>query len=45
QLLLARQLSIAEVAQVVGFSSQGHLNYHFKRVIGVTPKELFVNVD
>ncbi|MBD2102660.1 helix-turn-helix domain-containing protein [Leptolyngbya sp. FACHB-261] len=38
QLLLARQLSIAEVAQVVGFASQGHLNYHFKRVTGVTPK-------
>lgn len=38
QLLLARELSIAEVAQVVGFASQGHLNYHFKRVVGVTPK-------
>jgi len=38
QLLLARKLSIAEVAQVVGFASQGHLNYHFKRIVGVTPK-------
>lgn len=38
QSLLARKGSIAEVAQVVGFASQGHLNYHFKRVVGVTPK-------
>jgi len=38
QLFLARELSIAEVAQVVGFASQGHLNYHFKRIVGVTPK-------
>ncbi|BAC91168.1 helix-turn-helix domain-containing protein [Gloeobacter violaceus] len=38
RLLLARELSIAEVAQVVGFASQGHLNYHFKRVVGIAPK-------
>lgn len=38
QLLSAGKLSISEVAQAVGFSSQSHLNYHFKRVVGVTPK-------
>jgi AraC family transcriptional regulator len=38
QLLLARELSFAEIAQRVGFASQGHLNYHFKRIVGVTPK-------
>jgi len=38
QLLIERELSIAEIACVVGFSSQGHLNYHFKRLVGATPK-------
>jgi AraC family transcriptional regulator len=39
QLLLERQLSLAEVALAVGFCSQAHLNYHFKRWVGATPKE------
>lgn len=38
QLLLERQLSIAEIAYTIGFFSQGHFNYHFKRFVGVTPK-------
>jgi AraC family transcriptional regulator len=38
QLLLARELGIAEIAQVVGFASQGHLHYHFKRIVGTSPK-------
>jgi AraC family transcriptional regulator len=38
QLLLARKLSLSEIAYAVGFASQGHLNYHFKRFVGVTPK-------
>ena len=38
QLLLERQLSFAEIAYAVGFASQGHLNYHFKRLLGMTPK-------
>ncbi|MEM9089642.1 MAG: AraC family transcriptional regulator [Cyanobacteria bacterium P01_F01_bin.53] len=37
RLLLAGELSIAQVAQVVGFSSHSHLNYHFKRFVGMTP--------
>ncbi len=37
ELLLEKELSIAHIAQAVGFSSQSHLNYHFKRVVGLTP--------
>ena len=37
ELLLEKELSIAHIAQVVGFASQSHLNYHFKRVVGLTP--------
>lgn len=37
--LLLRDLAIAEVAHTVGFASQGHLNYHFKRLVGITPKQ------
>ncbi|NET35646.1 MAG: helix-turn-helix transcriptional regulator [Cyanothece sp. SIO1E1] len=38
QLLRQGELAIAEIAQTVGFASQGHLNYHFKRLTGLTPK-------
>ena len=38
QLLLEGNLTIAQVALTVGFASQGHLNYHFKRLTGMTPK-------
>ncbi|NJO94147.1 MAG: helix-turn-helix transcriptional regulator [Hydrococcus sp. RM1_1_31] len=37
--LLLQGLAIADVAQAVGFASQGHLNYHFKRQVGITPKQ------
>jgi AraC family transcriptional regulator len=37
QLILNRRMSLSEIAISVGFSSQGHLNYHFKRCVGVTP--------
>ena len=37
QLIRARNLPLAAIAQAVGFSSQSHLNYHFKRVVGLTP--------
>lgn len=42
QLLQRCDLSIADIAIQCGFANQGHLNYHFKRRIGVTPKA-FVN--
>ena len=32
------ELAIAEIATQVGFVDQSHLNRHFKRLIGVTPK-------
>lgn len=40
ELLLQRELSIADIARLVGFASQSHLNFHCKRILGVTPKTL-----
>ena len=40
QLLLQNQLSIAEVAQEVGFSEQSQLSRHLKRSTKLTPKQL-----
>lgn len=38
QLLLHNDLSISQVASLVGFANQSHLSYHFKRSTGITPK-------
>ena len=38
RLLLKRNISISEVAITCGFSHQSHLNRHFKRLTGTTPK-------
>jgi AraC family transcriptional regulator len=38
QLILMGNLSLAAIAQIVGFASQGHFTSHFKRLLGVTPK-------
>lgn len=40
QLLLQGKLTIAQIAYMVGFAHQSHLNRHFKRHLGVTPKAL-----
>lgn len=40
RLLERDQLSIAEVAASVGFCDQSHLARYFKRIVGVTPKQL-----
>jgi AraC family transcriptional regulator len=40
QLIQKGQLSLIEVALECGFANQGHLNRHFKRLLGVTPKEI-----
>jgi AraC family transcriptional regulator len=32
--------SLADIAAAVGFADQSHLTRHFKRVLGVTPKQL-----
>ena len=42
RLLLQRQISIAAIALTVGFASQSHFTQHFKRIVGVTPKQ-FLN--
>lgn len=40
QLLLNSNLTIVEVANLVGFANQSHLNYHFKRIMGATPRKI-----
>jgi len=40
ELLLQGHKSIADVALQVGFTSQSHFTRHFKRLVGVTPKQL-----
>jgi len=40
QLLLQGKMSLSEIAIACGFSHQSHLNRHFKRLTGVTPKTL-----
>lgn len=39
ELLYKGDTAIKDIAQVVGFSSQGHFTYHFKRLTGITPKK------
>lgn len=40
RLLLQRgELTIRQVATVVGFVDQSHLTYHFKRILGITPNQ------
>ncbi|MGF1481542.1 MAG: helix-turn-helix domain-containing protein [Cyanophyceae cyanobacterium] len=41
--VLLKKLPISEVATEVGFSDQSHLHRHFKRLVGVTPKEFQQN--
>lgn len=40
ELLGSNALPIAEIALLCGFANQGHLNRHFKRLLGVSPKAL-----
>jgi AraC family transcriptional regulator len=40
ELLCGSALPIAEIALTCGFANQGHLNRHFKRLLGVNPKAL-----
>lgn len=40
RLLLQGKMSLSEIAIACGFSHQSHLNRHFKRLTGVTPKTL-----
>ena len=43
KLLIQGKMSIADIAQTVGFAHQSHLNLHFKRLVGVTPKQFSQN--
>ncbi|CAN5493259.1 hypothetical protein BH10CHL1_BH10CHL1_49360 [soil metagenome] len=40
QLLLAGDLTIAQIAQQIGFTDQSHFAHHFKRLVGVAPSLL-----
>jgi len=40
ELLLSGKYSIAQVAFMVGFANQSHLNRHFKKLVGVTPGKI-----
>jgi AraC family transcriptional regulator len=37
--LLQQDLSLAEIAACAGFSDQSQFSHHFKRVVGVTPRQ------
>ncbi len=39
-MLLKTDLTIADIALQVGFSSQSHLTQQFKRLTGITPKQI-----
>jgi AraC family transcriptional regulator len=39
-MLLKTDLAISDIALQVGFSSQSHLTQQFKRLTGVTPKQV-----
>lgn len=43
ELLIHSPLSIADIAAEVGFANQSHLTRHFKRIVGVTPREAVQN--
>ncbi|MBR8838126.1 MAG: helix-turn-helix transcriptional regulator [Stigonema ocellatum SAG 48.90 = DSM 106950] len=40
ELILQGEMTMAEIAHNVGFANQSHLNLHFKRLLGVTPKKI-----
>ena len=39
QLLTSTAMSVAEIADAVGFSNQSHCIYYFREIVGVTPGE------
>jgi AraC family transcriptional regulator len=40
ELLQQKNISIAQIAQTVGFANQSHLTRHFKRWLGVSPRSV-----
>ncbi|GAC1457749.1 MAG: AraC family transcriptional regulator [Chamaesiphon sp.] len=43
ELLMRGDMAIANIATEVGFANQSHLNRHFKRIVGFTPKMVLEN--
>ncbi|MEH2424796.1 MAG: helix-turn-helix domain-containing protein [Nostoc sp.] len=41
QLLRSANLTVAEVANLLGYAQQGHFGAAFKRRFGITPSECF----
>ena len=39
QLLTSTQMSLAEIADTVGFSNQSHCIHYFREIVGVTPSD------
>jgi transcriptional regulator GlxA family with amidase domain len=39
EMLVQTDLSLAEIANAVGFFDQGHLARHFRQMVGTTPRE------
>ncbi|MBD2258208.1 AraC family transcriptional regulator [Pseudanabaena sp. FACHB-2040] len=44
ELLKQTQLTLADVARVVGFVDQSHFHRHFKRLVGITPRAFLKQV-
>lgn len=42
-LLRQGELTIAEIADSLGFAHQSHFNHHFKKLVGVTPKRFLTS--
>jgi AraC family transcriptional regulator len=42
-LLRADKLGLAEVALRVGFYDQSHFSFHFKRIVGITPRQFRIS--
>jgi AraC family transcriptional regulator len=42
ELILQGKMTLADIALAVGFANQSHLNVHFKRLFGVTPKKILL---
>ncbi|MBI1877668.1 MAG: helix-turn-helix transcriptional regulator [Chloroflexi bacterium] len=42
-LLATGSFSVAQVSQLVGFADQSHLTRHFKRLLGILPKDVLLN--
>jgi AraC family transcriptional regulator len=40
QLLTSTEMSVAEIADAVGFSNQSHCIHYFREIVGITPGEL-----